>query len=91
MTNVVRLVTAANISPVKGNNLYALRISGGYSQEELAAQVGVCWQTIKAWEDGVNHPARCQFVSLMAVLGKVQAGMAPTFAYSVERQLMMVS
>ena len=56
-----------NIETAK--RLYEYRKAHGYSQEELAAKIGVSRQAISKWERGVSDPSTTNLLSLANLYG----------------------
>lgn len=46
-----------------------LRIDKGLSMEELAAIIGVTWQTVQQWENGKTAPSRKRLEKVAEALG----------------------
>lgn len=54
-----------------GNNLYQARRKTGYSQEEVAAKIGVSRQTISKWETNETIPDIFQSKKMALIYGIV--------------------
>lgn len=52
-----------------GEQLRLARIRSGYSQDDLAAKVGVSQQSIAKWESGAASPRARRMIALAAAIG----------------------
>lgn len=52
-----------------GKNIYNLRISHNYSQEQLAALLNVSRQTIYKWESNISVPRADNIMMLVQLFG----------------------
>lgn len=52
-----------------GKNIYNLRISPNYSQEQLAALLNVSRQTIYKWESNISVPRADNIMMLVQLFG----------------------
>ena len=57
--------------------LRAIRQAHGYSQEELARQLGVSFPTVNAWERGKSQPYPRHVHAIEGLYRKVAAGIVP--------------
>lgn len=61
-----------------GNNLYQARRKTGYSQEEVAAKIGVSRQTISKWETNETIPDIFQSKKMALMYGIALDDLSPT-------------
>ncbi len=52
-----------------GPRLRELREAAGLTQQELAARVGVQWETISRWERGTREPSWSNVLAMASALG----------------------
>lgn len=52
-----------------GSHIKALRVNAGFSQAELAKQLGLSKTAVAAWEQGISIPATRSLTALQLVIG----------------------
>ncbi len=52
-----------------GENIRAARLAAGLTQKELAAKVGIPYQTLQRWEYGTFSPNMDNLIKLASALG----------------------
>ncbi len=55
-------------NPDIGKRLKIMRKNAGFSQKELAQELGVKQSTISRWENNIDHPSLLRFTKLISVL-----------------------
>lgn len=52
-----------------GDNIRVARLAAGMTQKELAAKMGVPYQSLQRWEKGIFKPSMDNLIKLSAAIG----------------------
>ena len=68
-TSLFPLPESSDLDPTMGGRIAMAREAGGFTQAQLASQLGVMVKTLKNWETDRSEPRGNKFVFLAGLLG----------------------